>query len=355
MNNKEKVYWICQLVAWPLWLSNDLLTYSLEFKETENWVLVLNYFINIVLSIFLTHQYRRYVKKFNRDVSDYRKVVPQVLLTACVLACVMTALNIPFDVFTTEMEYPGGHLFSFLFFWGKPMLIWLILYHMFQYLETTREIAVEKVKLESLAKETEAKVLRAQLNPHFMFNALNSIRALILEDPDRAQKGITQMSNILRSSLLADRRQTVTLGEEMRTVDDYLALEKIRYEERLEVRRNVYPETTNCLVPPMMLQTLVENAIKHGVSKPIKGGFVSIESKLNQNRLEIRISNTGILQDTDSGGFGLKNTERRLKLLFGEDAEFKIYQSAKDVVCAEVLIPMENPKPKEAPVVVNVE
>ncbi|OZI05986.1 sensor histidine kinase [Siphonobacter sp. BAB-5385] len=354
MNDKEKTYWIFQLIGWPLWLSNDLLTYSLEFKDTENWVLVLNYVINIILSIFLTHQYRRYVKKHHRDVLDAPKALPQVLCTAFLFACIMTALNIPFDVFTTDLESPSGHFLSFLFFWGKPMLIWLILYHVFKYLESTREIAVEKVKLESLAKETEAKVLRAQLNPHFMFNALNSIRALILEDPDRAQKGITQLSNILRSSLLADRRQTVTLGEEMRTVDDYLALEKIRYEERLEVRRNVYPETINCLVPPMMLQTLVENAIKHGVSKPIKGGFVSIETRLQQNRLDIRISNTGILQDTESGGFGLKNTERRLKLLFGEEAEFKIYQSAKDVVCAEIMIPMENPKPKEAPVVVNV-
>ncbi|MFT4031660.1 MAG: histidine kinase [Siphonobacter sp.] len=353
MAEKEKIYWIFQLIGWPLWLSNDLLTYSLEY-DTENWLLVLNYVVNIVLCIFLTHQYRRWVKKQNWDPTDYKKGLVRIAMTALVLACVMTIFNVPFDLFTVDAVAQEGHILSFLFFWGKPMLIWLLFYHIFQYLESARKIAVEKVKLESLAKETEAKVLRAQLNPHFMFNALNSIRALILEDPDRAQKGITQLSNILRSSLLADRRQTVTLGEEMRTVDDYLALEKIRYEERLEVRRNVYPDTANCLVPPMMLQTLVENAIKHGVSKPIKGGFVSIEARLQQNKLDICISNTGVLQDTESGGFGLKNTERRLKLLFGEGAEFKIYQSAKDVVCAEVVIPMQNPKPIGNPVAMKV-
>ncbi|MBO9639406.1 MAG: histidine kinase [Siphonobacter aquaeclarae] len=354
MNDKQKIYWFFQWVGWSLWLFNDLLTYSLEFEDTEIWIHVLVYCFNVVLCILLTHLYRNYVKKHKQVFLDYKRAIPQVLLTATLMAVIMTALNIRLDAFTLKIDSPSSHFLSYLFFWGKPMLIWLILYHVFQYLESTREIAVEKVKLESLARETEAKVLRAQLNPHFMFNALNSIRALILEDPDRAQKGITQLSNILRSSLLADRRQTVTLGEEMRTVDDYLALEKIRYEERLEVRRNVYPETMNCLVPPMMLQTLVENAIKHGVSKPIKGGFVSIESRVHQNTLDIRISNTGVLQGTDSGGFGLKNTERRLKLLFGDEAEFKIYQSAKDVVCAEIMIPLENPKPKETPVVVNV-
>jgi two-component system, LytTR family, sensor kinase len=194
-----------------------------------------------------------------------------------------------------------------------------------------------------ISKLTESKVLRAQMNPHFMFNAMNSIRALILEDPDKAQKAVTQLSNILRSSLLADRRKTINLSEEVKTVEDYLELEKIRYEERLQIRKNIYPDTLNIQVPPMLLQTLVENAIKHGVSKPVKGGFVSIESKIVNKNLVIVISNTGILEKTDSGGFGLENTAHRLELLFGPESKFRIYQASQEVVTAEITIPL----PKE--------
>jgi LytS/YehU family sensor histidine kinase len=108
----------------------------------------------------------------------------------------------------------------------KPLMIWTLFYYASHYFERKSEIEVEKVRLESSIRETESKVLRAQMNPHFMFNALNSIRALILEEPEKAQKAVTQLSNILRSSLLADRRKTVSLSEELRTVEDYLALEK---------------------------------------------------------------------------------------------------------------------------------
>ena len=94
----------------------------------------------------------------------------------------------------------------------------------------------------------------------------------------------------------------------------------------------------------MMVQTLVENAIKHGVSKPIKGGFVAVEAKIKNGNFVLAISNTGVLETTDSGGFGLENTTHRLNLLFGNNATFKIFQASKDVVCAEILIPQEETK-----------
>lgn len=139
------------------------------------------------------------------------------------------------------------------------------------------------------------------------------------------------------------------LNEELRTVDDYLALEKIRYEDRLQIRKNIYPETLNVQVPPMLLQTLVENAIKHGVSKPVKGGFVSIETKMTNDKLLIIISNTGVLETTESGGFGLENTAHRLELLFGPEAKFRIFQASKDVVTAEITIPIPSGESKENP------
>jgi hypothetical protein len=336
-------------VGWTLWMFNDWLLLLIEKDQDQFWTI--EYLINIATCILLTHGFRALLKRWNWVGLPLERLVFRVLVCIVSMTVIQLLINFPLDATVLEevsFDQPGI-LLSYLLHWGKPFMAWTAIYYAFTYFQRSRDIQIEKIRIESSAKETEAKVLRAQLNPHFMFNALNSIRALILEDPERAQKGVTQLSGILRSSLLADRRRTISLAEELRTVDDYLALEKIRYEERLEVRKNVYPDTLGVQVPPMMLQTLVENAIKHGVSKPVRGGFVSIEAKLIQAKLDLRISNTGILETTDSGGFGLENTAHRLELLFGKDAQFRIFQASKDVVCAEVIIPLGEEVPRAEP------
>ncbi len=169
---------------------------------------------------------------------------------------------------------------------------------------------------------------------------------LVFEDPSRAQISITQLSNILRNSLLADRRKTVDLQEELKTVVDYLELEKVRYEERLQYTIESNPQAVYWQVPPMMLQTLVENGIKHGVSKEMGGGFLEVKSDIEEDMLIIQIRNTGTLnstpsnlENTDSGGVGLKNTAERLSILYGKGASFRIFQEKEGVVCSEVRIP----------------
>lgn len=330
---------------------NEWLTLLRETDQGGFWTL--EYLINVFTCILLTHGFRHLLKRWKWVELPVERLVFRVLGCIVGMTFIQLLINFPLDASVLEevsLDKPLI-LLSYMLHWGKPFMAWTAIYYAFTYFQRSRDIQIDKIRIESSAKETEAKVLRAQLNPHFMFNALNSIRALVLEDPERAQKGITQLSSILRSSLLADRRRTISLAEELRTVDDYLALEKIRYEERLEVRKNVYPDTLGVQVPPMMLQTLVENAIKHGVSKPVRGGFVSLESKIVNGKLDLRISNTGVLETTDSGGFGLENTAHRLELLFGKEAQFRIFQASKDVVCAEVLIPVgetSHPKPEPA-------
>lgn len=230
--------------------------------------------------------------------------------------------------------------------WSKNLLAWILSYTVYHYVEQNRLTDYEKIMLKTSMREAEAKVLRSQLNPHFTFNALNSIRALVFEDPSRAQISITQLSNILRNSLLADRRKTVDLQEELKTVVDYLELEKVRYEERLQYTIESNPQAVYWQVPPMMLQTLVENGIKHGVSKLMGGGFLEVKSDIEEDILIIQIRNTGTLNSTpsnlenaDSGGVGLKNTAERLSILYGKGASFRIFQEKEGVVCSEVRIP----------------
>jgi LytS/YehU family sensor histidine kinase len=106
------------------------------------------------------------------------------------------------------------------------------------------------------------------------------------------------------------------------------------------VETKVNPDTLSVQVPPMMVQTLVENAVKHGISKPLKGGFISIEAKLEGNLLNLAIRNTGVLERTDSGGFGLLNTSQRLSLIYGPSASFRIAQESEEVVCARIKLPV---------------
>jgi len=346
--SKQKIYWYCQIAGWTLVIIVEWIGYWLQglFGEEVFWLGI----ANIILGISLTHLYRLIIKRWNWVKLPLIRLVPRVAISVIVLAAVMSAVNIPFDkelyadIFVNEPNY----IFGYLVIWGKTMLAWVLSYTAYHYVEQNRNDEIEKLLLKTSVRETEAKVLRSQLNPHFVFNALNSIRALVFENPTKAQQGITQLSNLLRNSLLADRRKTVELREEIKTVEDYLSLEKVRYEDRLTSYIDLDSRTLFWQVPPMMLQTLVENAIKHGVSKAVGGGFIDIRSSLESDKLHITIRNTGVLGDKEaSGGFGLANTSQRLDLLYGHEAHFKIYQENDTqgdgpIVCAEITIPAQS-------------
>jgi LytS/YehU family sensor histidine kinase len=199
----------------------------------------------------------------------------------------------------------------------------------------------ENDRLERTIQETEGKVLRAQMNPHFVFNALNSVRALITEDPQKAKKGINQLSKLLRSSLLTERKKTIPLSEELDTVADYLALEKIRYEDRLTWKMEIDSACSKAQFPPMMLQTLVENAIKHGISHAVKGGTIHIQAEKRNNHVHIAVINPGQLKKEarSSAGVGLENSRSRLNLLFGETAQLSIRPLDKNQVEATIVLP----------------
>src|SRR6202167_2138410 len=159
--------------------------------------------------------------------------------------------------------------------------------------------------METLVKELELKTIKSHINPHFIFNALNSIRALIDENPNRARTAITELSNILRSSMQAEKLETVPFEKELNIVKDYLALEHIRFEDRLNVEYDIDEDTLDQPVPPMMLQTLVENAIKHGISRQVDGGKVKIVSVFKNKFHELLIVNTGVLNgNRNVDGFG---------------------------------------------------
>ena len=219
--------------------------------------------------------------------------------------------------------------------------IWMLIYIVYHYVEKNRNNELDRLKFETIVKELELKTIKSHINPHFIFNSLNSIRALVDENPKRARRAITELSNILRSSMQAEKSETVTLEKELDIVKDYLALEQMRFEERLQIEMDIDEDTLQQPVPPMMLQTLVENAIKHGISKQIKGGVVRVVAAFKNNDLELLVQNTGQLSlQPNEEGFGIKSTEDRLNLMYQGKAVFAIRNLGTDMVESKVSIPV---------------
>ncbi len=242
------------------------------------------------------------------------------------------------EVKLTLMQKISANVFtSFIY-----LFIWNSIYFIYHYIAESRQQQVDKLKLETLVKSLELKTIKAHINPHFIFNALNSIRALIDENPERARQAVTALGNILRSSMYSDQQEIIPLEKELKIVEDYLALEQIRFEDRFVVVYEIDPETLKSFIPPMMLQMLVENAIKHGIGKSIKGGKVKIISKNSDGFFNIVVQNTGILENViNTEGFGLQSTESRLELLFGGKANFTITALDGPLVEAKIMIPLK--------------
>ncbi|MEN9963315.1 MAG: hypothetical protein RL582_410 [Bacteroidota bacterium] len=222
------------------------------------------------------------------------------------------------------------------------LLIWNLLYGLYHFVVKSRRQQMNTLRLEAMVKSLELKTIKAHINPHFIFNALNSIRALVDENPERARNAITALSSILRSSMLAEKMETVALKQEIEIVKDYLGLEQIRFEERLKIELSLDESSHELPIPTMMLQTLVENAIKHGISKQVNGGIIRITSLVKEDSFEVKVENTGKLNErnpNDEGGFGLKSTMDRLTLLYEQDAQFSIFNDIENkmVVCKIVL------------------
>ncbi len=220
--------------------------------------------------------------------------------------------------------------------------IGMLIYFSINYFENYKKKEIESLIWEAAVKDYELKTLRSQLNPHFMFNAMNSIRALIEEDPESAKSALTKLSNILRYSLQMERMEKVSLEDEMEIVKNYLELESIRFEERLKYKINIENGSSKIGIPPMMIQTLVENGIKHGISKIPGGGAISITTRIDNSKLYLEIRNSGNINEDDlknSNGFGVNNTKHRLNLLFGEEAKFSLQNEDEKNVIAKLEIP----------------
>jgi hypothetical protein len=229
-------------------------------------------------------------------------------------------------------------------------LVWLSLFSLLYFtishwlqLEDERN---KTLRATALAHQAQLQMLRYQLNPHFLFNALNSIRGMILEDPEKSRRMITTLSEFLRYSLDGDTRET-TIGEEVAAIQNYLAIQRIRFERKLEITTAIDPAAETAVIPCFLIHPLVENAIKYGIDTSPLPLRVVIEVSRQNDELRIRVRNSGKMAGVNKAtgtGTGLRNITQRLELVYPGQHSFRIYED-DGWVHAEMNVPLE---PKES-------
>lgn len=197
--------------------------------------------------------------------------------------------------------------------------------------EEASERERRQLELEMAAREAELRALRAQVDPHFLFNAMNAIASLTSSDPGGARQMCLDLADFLRSSLRLGARETIPLGDELALVERYLAIEKVRFGSRLRLARDTDDSVASCAVPPLILQPLVENAVNHGIADLVEGGEVRIVARWRGERVAISVENPFDAEGEQrrGEGVGLANVRARLLACYGKEALLDVRRSAR--------------------------
>ncbi|SEB20757.1 sensor histidine kinase [Pedobacter hartonius] len=328
------LYWKCQLIGWSLaslyW--SILGALGGQFKIGIGLV---QFFSDVALYNFITHLYRIFALKNHwqdLNLTDlFKRIIPAIVIMAILYTLVTTikvyGIRVVFSIGTfPDMKTLMGPTGIGIFVAGiRLMAIWMLAFHLYYYARREIRIARENTLLKLTAKQAQLSQLTAQLNPHFLFNSLNTIKSLISISPKLARRAVDLLSELLGSSLYEQSGGFWGLDRELDLVRDYLELETLRMQERLTFEIEVSPITLPLLIPRLCLQTLVENAVKHGISQLKQGGKISILISYRGNLLEIKVENPVPLQQKESASkLGLENLRERLKAAYNEKASFEI-------------------------------
>lgn len=335
-------YWWFQAGGWSLYIAVVAAVNYISGQLTTQLIywLIITWFSCTAL----TEIFRWIIVRFHWLKLKSLQVVPRVLVAVAVMSMVMASLSALYEIMVSlnaASTLNSTRWIRNTVNYGLAFLIWSAMYFLINTLENFRKAEIENLRWEALRTETELNRLKSQLNPHFMFNAMNVIRALVDENPVRSKDAITQLSGLLRNTLQFSKHKFIALEQELEVVRDYLSLESARMEERLRITWNISADCESFEVPPLMLQTLVENCIKHGIARIPEGGVVSITAKCNETGLQLRLENSGKYDSSlkPESGFGLKNSLERLNLLYGEAAHLTIKNSDHNTVITELFIP----------------
>jgi two-component system LytT family sensor kinase len=344
--NQESIFWKLHLTWWVIYIAYRTLP-TCKLPEGSATTIISFYVLNFSSMVILTYLYRVFYLKIDLDSQEKYWQFLSLLIGVIICGSVFFMINSHGFIYhyklwenkkiTTEMRF--DYLLECI--WNS--LPWFLGFHLFRYAQILKER--ESDLLQSL-HDSELDRLRKQLNPHFLFNALNGIRALVLIEPHSAREAIAQLSDLLRLSLKTKLDENIQLSEEIEILENYLSIEKIRFHERLTVEINIPNELRYYKVMPFCLQILAENAIKHGIGQQKKGGIIRILGDKTATHLQLKVINEGTLENksnslVESTGIGIENLQKRLKINFGEKAYFKL-EEQNFIVTASLGFPLEN-------------
>ncbi len=365
LNNRQAIF-ILNLAFWAMLAALECLQhflYQKSMEEESSWVRLLSY---VVPKYFLYWLASLLVYVIYHQLNRFRwpLVIWLHLLSGMIISLLHTMLCMAGIIYLRMQlgPIPGkpmkstfmenfqewlGYTHEFII--HGFMMYWLMVLILFAYdsYKKYRDQYVVSVQLESKLTHSQLQTLKMQLQPHFLFNALNTIAMMIRRKKDEdAIEIVSGLSDLLRSTLTREGEHFVTLQDEIGLLEKYLKIEKVRFKDKLQIHFDIEPACEEMLVPNLILQPIVENAFKHGVSKRIEGSELRLDANKILNHLYISILNKGPLLPEnwkleDHKGIGLSNTISRLKQLYGDDCDFKIHNYKTMGVCVELYLPVK--------------
>ena len=321
---KLKSFWQVQLVGWSCYYLFDLLESVHQFLTRREYIHEESLPIAFMfLASFSLRPVCRYLWRRQQSWIAFEMKSGAAAMLASVPAAAAACLVLG------RSSLVPWHAWITVYMWSVFMLfMWCSLYFSIKQWQQSTEEKERLLRAESEVREARLLALRYQLNPHFLFNSLNAVSTLVLDgNAPAATRMLAQIGDLLRSSLDSDVTAEIALAQELSFTEGYLAIEQTRLGDRLKFDVSVSPETRDALVPSMLLQPLVENAVRYGVAPLVEGGWVAIKSRLHENRLRIEIGNSGRqgeVHEKNGKGIGLENTSERLKTLYGTNFEFSL-------------------------------
>lgn len=337
------------IVWWLVWLfitSGQLLLYyfaygSFTTTAIPDGIISLVIYSGIGLSLWYPFRY------FNTDRSKAASVIANIVLsgaTSVILWILITKYFVQ-AILPNAKDYLAYWDATFPYRVGTGVFIYgliVLVYYLFVSLYNLSEKKAKEAQLESLVKETELKMLRSQINPHFLFNSLNSISSLTITDPEKARDMVIKLSDFMRYALSKKDEQPVSLRSELENLNLYLEIEKVRFGDRLSTEEIIEERCLEVKMPVMILQPLYENAIKHGVYESTESVLIRTKVSCNNGYLEIIISNNYDLTPASvkGTGTGLINVVRRLELVYGKKASIRTTKE-NSIYTVSLFIPVE--------------
>jgi signal transduction histidine kinase len=350
-NNREILFWTLQIGGWLGYaLLNYLIGTEVNEQPGEYFILSIAYAVGgVVITYGLRWWYR--------SAWEFRPL--NILLTAGLGALAASALFTGYRSWA-HVEFYGIYSWSelslvdYFNLWDMSFSLYVIgtwsgLYFGIRYYRTVQDQRERLLRATNMAHEAQLKMLRYQLNPHFLFNTLNAISTLVLvKDHETANEMLKRLSAFLRHSLHSDPMKKVTLAKEIEAAQMYLGIEQVRFEERLNIELNITPQASTALVPGLLLQPLIENAVKHAIAVNEEGGTIRIAATVQDGKLCLEVSDTGPGSSgpkppapSGPSGVGLENTRNRLSVLYGTRYELGMKELRPGGLAVTIGIPFE--------------